>query len=92
MRDTFLLLVVDLGFFFGGVCVGGVGSMFLDYCFVTCVWNCRDEEAMREEVFSFFLLLLPFVLCCCVMMRYLTLYLDLFLISVICTLLYQHLL
>lgn len=44
---------------------------------------------MREEVFSFFLLLLPFVLCCCVMMRYLTLYLDLFLISVICTLLYQ---
>lgn len=37
MRDTFLLLVVDLGSFFGGICVGSVGSMFLDCCCVTCV-------------------------------------------------------
>lgn len=55
MRDTFLLLVVDLGSFFGGVCVGGVGSMFLDYCCVTCVWNLsrRGSDARRSlQLFS----------------------------------------
>lgn len=55
MRDTFLLLVVDLGSFFGGVCVGGVGSMFLDYCCVTCVWNLsrRGNDARRSlQLFS----------------------------------------